>query len=153
RGAIDRIRRELQIFWNEPLDGCKVDVDSDLFTWKASITGPDNTPYEGGVFHLVLLFDEQYPYSPPKVSFLTKIYHCNIISSTGNICLDILTSEWSPALTVSKVLLSIISLLADPNPDDPLVLPLAELYKQNREAYDANARLWTSQYAVPDPDE
>ncbi|KAH8256708.1 hypothetical protein KR038_006238, partial [Drosophila bunnanda] len=149
RGAAQRIRREIEIFMRDKPDGCNVDVEKDIFKWKATIEGPQGTPYEGGIFHLDILFNEEYPYLPPKVTFRTKIYHCNI-APTGQICLDILSSEWSPALTASKILISIISLLADPNPDDPLVLSFADLLKQNPEAYEANARLWTSTYAIPD---
>lgn len=64
--------------------------------------GPDESPYSGGVFFLDIHFPADYPFKPPKVSFVTRIYHCNI-NSNGGICLDILKEQWSPALTVSKV--------------------------------------------------
>jgi ubiquitin-conjugating enzyme E2 D/E len=83
--------------------------------------GPDDSPYTGGVYFMDIHFPADYPFKPPKVSFTTKIYHCNI-NSNGGICLDILKDQWSPALTISKVLLSICSLLTDANPDDPLVI-------------------------------
>jgi ubiquitin-conjugating enzyme E2 D/E len=88
--------------------------------------GPEDSPYSGGVFFLNIYFPTDYPFKPPKITFATRIYHPNI-NSNGGICLDILKDQWSPALTISKgifliiVLLSISSLLTDPNPDDPLV--------------------------------
>ena len=95
-------------------------VGDDLFHWSATIMGPDDSPYSGGVFFLNIHFPSDYPFKPPKITFTTRIYHPNI-NSNGSICLDILKDQWSPALTISKVLLSICSLLCDPNPDDPLV--------------------------------
>ena len=111
--------------------------------------GPDDSPYAGGVYFLNIHFPTDYPFKPPKVTFTTRIYHPNI-NSNGGICLDILKEQWSPALTISKVLLSICSLLTDPNPDDPLVPDIARKYKQNRDGYESTAREWTRKYAMGD---
>ena len=121
--------------------------EDNIFTWSAKINGPKDSPYEGGIFVLAIDFPKEYPFKPPKINFITKIYHPNI-NSGGSICLDILNSQWSPALTISKTLLSICSLLTDPNPDDPLVSSIAQLYKNNINKYNEEAKLWTSKYAM-----
>ena len=109
--------------------------------------GPDESPYVGGVFFLNIHFPTDYPFKPAKFNFTTRIYHPNV-NSNGAICLDILNDQWSPALTISKVLLSVVSLLIDPNPDDPLVPEVARIYKSDRTKYDATAREWTRKYAM-----
>ncbi|ORZ15811.1 ubiquitin-conjugating enzyme/RWD-like protein [Absidia repens] len=119
----------------------------DMYDWIATITGPSGSPYAGGIFYLKIHFPEDYPYLPPKISFITRIYHCNI-SSKGAICLDTLKQNWSPALTISKVLLSICSLLTDANPYDPLVQDIAKQYLTDREQHDLTAKDWTRQYAT-----
>lgn len=121
--------------------------NKNMYEWKGMIVGPSDTPYNGGMFFLEIKFPVRYPFNPPKVRFTTPIYHCNI-NSNGDICLDILKDQWSPALTIDKVLLSILSLLQTPNPDDPLVLSIAQLYQNNRGQHDYNAREFTLNYAA-----
>ncbi|XP_043742895.1 ubiquitin-conjugating enzyme E2 D4 isoform X1 [Cervus elaphus] len=146
--ALKRIQKELTDLQRDPPAQCSAGpVGDDLFHWQATIMGPNDSPYQGGVFFLTIHFPTDYPFKPPKVVFTTKIYHPNI-NSNGSICLDILRSQWSPALTVSKVLLSICSLLCDPNPDDPLVPEIAHTYKADREKYNRLAREWTQKYAI-----
>merc|ERR1719229_76095 len=113
---------------------------------QASLFGPEESPYAGGIFFLRIRFPLDYPFKPPKVQFITKIYHCNV-NTHGSICLDILSDQWSPALTISKVLLSILSLLTDANPADPLTPAIADLYVKNRTKHDENAKAWTYKYA------
>ncbi|KAG1364279.1 putative Ubiquitin-conjugating enzyme E2 28 [Cocos nucifera] len=122
-------------------------VAEDMFHWQATIMGPADSPFAGGVFLVTIHFPPDYPFKPPKVSFRTKVFHPNI-NSNGSICLDILKEQWSPALTISKVLLSICSLLTDPNPDDPLVPEIAHMYKTDRAKYESTARSWTQKYAM-----
>ncbi|XP_054113390.1 ubiquitin-conjugating enzyme E2 E3 isoform X1 [Callithrix jacchus] len=118
-----------------------------IYEWRSTILGPPGSVYEGGVFFLDITFSSDYPFKPPKVTFRTRIYHCNI-NSQGVICLDILKDNWSPALTISKVLLSICSLLTDCNPADPLVGSIATQYLTNRAEHDRIARQWTKRYAT-----
>ncbi|XP_005108476.1 ubiquitin-conjugating enzyme E2 2 [Aplysia californica] len=145
--AMKRIQKELQDLGRDPPSNCSAGpVGDDMFQWQATILGPADSPYQGGVFFLTITFPSDYPFKPPKVAFSTKIYHPNI-NSNGSICLDILRSQWSPALTISKVLLSICSLLTDPNPDDPLVPDIARTFKTNRSEYNRLAKEWTTKYA------
>ena len=145
---LQRLNKELSIMTNEPVENCSAGpVGDDLFHWSATIMGPEDSPYAGGIFFLNIRFPGDYPFKPPKINFETRIYHCNI-SSNGAICLDILKDHWSPALTLSKILLSISSLLTDPNPDDPLVPEIANLLKSNKEKHDINAKNWTLEYAL-----
>tara|TARA_B100000886_G_scaffold23096_2_gene14627 strand:- start:12798 stop:13241 length:444 start_codon:yes stop_codon:yes gene_type:complete len=145
--ALKRIQRELiELEEDSPTNCSAGPANDDLFHWQATIMGPDDSPYAGGLFFLDIHFPADYPFKPPKVTFNTRIYHCNI-NSNGGICLDILKDQWSPALTITKVLLSICSLLTDANPDDPLVPEIADLLKTNKSVHDANAREYTSKYA------
>ena len=141
--ATKRIKKELMDLSKDPPSTCSAGpLGDDLFHWQSTIMGPKESPYEGGIFFLNIHFPTDYPFKPPKVQFTTKIYHCNV-NNNGSICLDILQSQWSPALTISKVLLSVCSLLTDPNPDDPLVPEIARLYKTDRQKHDATAKEWT----------
>ncbi|XP_018787389.1 PREDICTED: ubiquitin-conjugating enzyme E2-24 kDa isoform X1 [Bactrocera latifrons] len=142
-----RIQKELAEITLDPPPNCSAGPKGDnLYEWVSTILGPPGSVYEGGVFFLDIHFSPEYPFKPPKVTFRTRIYHCNI-NSQGVICLDILKDNWSPALTISKVLLSICSLLTDCNPADPLVGSIATQYLQNREEHDRIARLWTKRFA------
>ena len=102
--VLNRLKRELRNLSTDfPDDCCSAEpVDGDLFHWHGKIIGPSESPYEGGVFVLDLKFPADYPFKPPRVQFITKIYHCNV-NKIGGICLDILKDLWSPALTIAKV--------------------------------------------------
>eukprot|EP00440_Ansanella_granifera_P039907 gb/GFBE01043282.1/.p1 GENE.gb/GFBE01043282.1/~~gb/GFBE01043282.1/.p1 ORF type:complete len:204 (+),score=44.65 gb/GFBE01043282.1/:1-612(+) len=122
-------------------------INGDLQHWKAVLKGPDGTPYAGGVFNINVEIPPDYPYNPPKMKFDTKIWHPNISSQTGAICLDVLGKEWSPALTIRTALLSIQALLSSPEPDDPQDAEVAEMYKHNKELFHQTAKYWTETFA------
>ena len=140
--------KEYNDLQRDPPVGCSAGpcTDDDMYKWQGYIAGPEGTPYAGGVFFLNIEFPNDYPFKPPKVTFTTKVYHPNV-SNSGSICVDILKDQWSPALTISKVLISISTLLDDPNPEDPLVPDIAQQYLSNREAYNEKAKEWTQLYA------
>ena len=148
--SLRRITKELEELIKDPPTNCSAGPeDTDIFKWKATIIGPEDTPYHGGIFNLSILFPPDYPFKPPKIKFTTKILHPNI-NGSGNICLDILQGrQWSPALTISKVLLSISSLLSDPNPDDPLDVRAANIYNEDRDKFFEMARAYTFKEAMP----
>ena len=145
--SLKRITKELEELRKDPPANCSAGpVGDNLFVWDAKLMGPTESAYEGGVFHLSIKFPPDYPFTAPKIHFMTRIYHPNI-NARGGICLDILKDRWSPALTISKVLLSICSLLTDPNPDDPLVIAIADIYRKSPQEFDKIARFWTRKYA------
>ena len=150
KASLQRINKELySLAKGDGAPGISAGPKGDDSTqWVASIKGPKGTPYEGGVFFLSVDFPDDYPAKPPTIKFLTKIYHMNV-SEHGAIQLDVLGDNWSPELTVAKVLLCIVSLLHDPNPDPSSVLrkDLADLYMSNPAKYAANAAGFTHVHA------
>lgn len=148
KGMLKRMLKEV-----ETMEKCEEDnisaspIDpANMTEWHGVIIGPKDTPYEGGVFKLHISFPQEYPFKPPRVEFKTKIFHCNVHGKY--LCLDILKNQWSPALTIDKVLMSISSLLNNPNEQDPLNRDAAEKYLSCREEYNEIAREWTLKYAM-----
>ncbi len=144
-----RILKELQDLTNETGDNITASLidDDNIYKWSATISGPSESPYEGGIFSLDINLPENYPIRPPQIIFKTKIFHPNI-NSSGSICLDILKNQWSPALTIHKTLLSISSLLTDPNPDDPLDATAGKLFKNDYEKFFSTAKEMTLKNAI-----
>ncbi|XP_078679032.1 ubiquitin-conjugating enzyme E2 N [Branchiostoma floridae x Branchiostoma belcheri] len=143
-----RIIKETQRLTNEPVPGINaVPDEQNARYFHVDVMGPSESPFEGGTFKLELFLPEDYPMAPPKVRFMTKIYHPNI-DKLGRICLDILKDKWSPALQIRTVLLSIQALLSAPNPDDPLANDVAEQWKVNESHAIETAKAWTRLYAM-----
>ena len=147
-GLPRRILKETERLQAEPAPGISaVPHDNNPRHFNVIIQGPDDSPYAGGVFKLELFLPEDYPMGPPKVRFLTRIYHPNI-DRLGRICLDILKDKWSPALQIRTVLLSIQALLSAPNPEDPLNNEAADRWIRDEPSALDTARTWTRTYAT-----
>nr|XP_033773593.1 ubiquitin-conjugating enzyme E2 T isoform X3 [Geotrypetes seraphini] len=149
---ISRLKRELQQLSTEPPPGITCwQHENRMDDLQAQILGGADTPYEKGIFNLEVILPERYPFEPPKIRFLTPIYHPNI-DSAGRICLDILKlppkGAWRPSLNISTLLTSIQLLMAEPNPDDPLMADISVEFKYNKQTFLKNARKWTEKHAV-----
>ena len=129
-----RIKKELDDIRKHPMPEIMVGpVDNNLFYWEGLLNGPEDSPYAGGIFKFKITFTDDYPMKPPKVEFITKMFHPNI-GKEVRICVSILDKDkWSSAQTVSKILLSLSSLLTDPNPYSPLNPDSARLYLYDRQ--------------------
>lgn len=145
--ALKRIKNDLNEMMMNPMHYYSAGpIEDDLFKWQAVIFGPENSVYHGGIFKLLLQFPDCYPFLPPKIRFITPIYHPNI-DTNGSIFLDILGKNWKPGTSILRIFSSIYSLLCKPNPKIPLNSQCAEEYQNNRELFDKNARHWTRLYA------
>lgn len=142
-----RILRDLANINSCPLDNCSVSPEEDnIYHWTGLLIGLKDTPYENGLFKLELILPSNYPYSPPTVRFITRIYHPNI-DKKGNVCLDILKEEWTSCLSISTVLLSVISLLDNPNTRNPYNIEAADLYEKDINKYLEKTKKYTLKYA------
>jgi len=149
--ALKRIRKELLDLRADPPAGCSAGpVGENLLYWAGTIMGPPHSAYAGGIFHLGIIFPPEYPFHNPRVFFTTAIFHCNV-NSHGGICHDIFEGDWSPALTISKVLQDLTFLLICCNPNAPLAPEVAQLYLEDRAKHDQTAREWVQKYATDEP--
>ena len=149
--VMKRLQKEYELIKAEPFDTFSAEPinKADMYHWIGFVIGPEGTPYEGGKFRLDIKFYADYPFKPPSVTFITKVYHPNI-TSHGKFCFngkDILKEGWSPRLTISHVLIAIIELLKFPSADDPLVPEIAAIYKANKNQFDRTASEWCKEYA------
>ncbi|KAG2499182.1 hypothetical protein HYH03_002763 [Edaphochlamys debaryana] len=148
---IGRINKELKEIERDTASGVRVELrnGSDLQHLTGFVQGPKDTPYEGGIFKVEITLENSYPFVPPKMKFLTKVWHPNVSSQSGAICLDILKDQWSPALTLKTALLSLQALLSSPQPDDPQDAVVAKQFMSDHETYRKTARFWTESFAIP----
>ncbi|KAI9032569.1 ubiquitin-conjugating enzyme/RWD-like protein [Phycomyces nitens] len=150
-----RLLKELRAFEKESRAHPEIlelspETDDDLLVWRAKLAGLPGTPYEGGVFDLSIAIPRNYPIQPPTIRFITTICHPNVHFKTGEICLDILKTEWSPAWTLQSTILAISLLLSNPEPSSPLNCDAANLLRcDDKLGYDSLVRMYTQLYAVP----
>ena len=139
--ATVRLQKDYLALQDEPANGCSAApiTEDSMLIWRASIIGPDESPFEGGVFQLRMVFGDEYPLKPPKVSFVTEVFHPNVYVG-GDLCLDILQDAWSPVQTVGSVLTSIRSLLDDPNIASPANVDAAKMYRDDLRGYKRRVR-------------
>lgn len=149
---ISRLKRELQMLSTEPPPGITCwQTEDNMNELRAQIVGVSETPYEGGIFSLEIKIPDRYPFEPPNIRFLTPIYHPNI-DNCGRICHDALKlppkGAWKPSLNISAVLTSIQLLMAEPNPDDPLMADISSEFKYNKQLFSEKAKKWTHEHAI-----
>ena len=147
---IKRLAGDLKNLKKKPIEGIiagPID-ENDLTKWKGRVEGAKGTPFEGGYFHFKIDIPENYPFEPPEVKMITKVYHPNINSTSGKICVNILKKEvWAPTNSIQSVLLSLQGLLTKPNPDSPLVGEINKVYLEDIDKYNETVREWVKLYA------
>jgi len=143
-----RVNKEIADCKNDKTSNVKLDlVDNSPYHLIGSFKGPEGTPYEGGHFDVDIVIPESYPFQPVKMKFITKVYHPNVSSASGAICLDILKDAWSPVLTLKSTLISLQSLLCSPEPNDPQDAEVAKHFMTSKSSFNDTARYWTQIYA------
>uniref|UniRef100_A0A453GDP2 E2 ubiquitin-conjugating enzyme n=1 Tax=Aegilops tauschii subsp. strangulata TaxID=200361 RepID=A0A453GDP2_AEGTS len=151
---VSRVQKELtECNRDSDISGVSIalhDGGSSITHLTGTIAGPRDSPYEGGTFRIDIRLPGGYPFEPPKMQFITKVWHPNISSQNGAICLDILKDQWSPALTLKTALLSLQALLSAPAPDDPQDAVVAQQYLRDKATFVSTARYWTEAFAKSD---
>lgn len=143
--ALRRLMAEYKQISTNPPDGIAAGpvTEDNFFEWEAAITGPENTPFQDGVFIAKLSFPQDYPLNPPKMRFKSEIFHPNIYTD-GRVCISILhppgndplgyessNERWSPVQSIEKILLSVMSMIAEPNTESPANVDAAKAWREN----------------------
>ncbi|KPI87336.1 putative ubiquitin-conjugating enzyme [Leptomonas seymouri] len=137
------LMRQMQEVQEHPVDGVQVRPSDVMSEYHFDLDGPEGTPFEAGRFHVVLIFDEQYPEVPPKGFFRTKIFHPNV-SERGDICVNALKRDWSPNVGLRHILVIIRCLLIEPNPESALNEEAGRLLLEDYAAYERKATMCTA---------
>jgi len=153
KNILARVAKDIGKLMKENIEGIRMDINDDLTDIRASIDGPQGTPYESGVFNVRLVLSQDFPRTPPKGFFLTKVFHPNVNVETGEICVDTLKRDWNPNLGIRHVLLVIRCLLIHPNPESALNEEAGKLLLHERDypEFAQRAQIFTQIYAQPEP--
>ncbi|KAJ3019733.1 hypothetical protein HKX48_001838 [Thoreauomyces humboldtii] len=149
-----RLLKELRDYQRDPntqvVEKLAPASDDDLLTWKAVLVGPEGSAYEGGRFDLDIVLPASYPMQPPIMKFVGRVCHPNVHFKTGEICLDLLKTAWSPAWTLQSACMAIGALLTSPEPDSPLNCDAANLLRcGDVRGYNSLVQMCTQLYAIP----
>ncbi|WVQ71196.1 hypothetical protein IAR50_000721 [Cryptococcus sp. DSM 104548] len=143
-----RVQKEIKDCAKDKTSGIAIEmIDENPFHLVGAFPGPPDTPYEGGYYEVDIVIPDTYPFQPVKMKFITKVYHPNVSSASGAICLDILKDAWSPVLTLKSTLISLQSLLCEPIPNDPQDAQVAKHYLTDRASFNDTAKHWAQAYA------
>lgn len=146
-----RLLKELASFrkeGNPALEDLAPEHEDNMYVWKAVLRGPEQSPYEKGLWTIRIRVPEAYPLQPPEMHFRTRICHPNIHFDTGEVCLDVLKNQWTPAWTLSSALTAVQAMLSDPEPDSPLNIDAANLVRcREIKGYEALIRYYAVEYA------
>ncbi|KAF1996451.1 ubiquitin-conjugating enzyme E2 15 [Amniculicola lignicola CBS 123094] len=153
--ASKRLFKEYRALSSDPPDGITAGPvsEDDMFVWEALIQGPEGTPFEGGVFPAELKFPRDYPLAPPTMRFMVDVWHPNVVYPNGTVCISILhppgddphhyeqaSERWSPIQSVEKILISVMSMLAEPNDESPANVDAARMWREKRAEYETRVR-------------
>ena len=144
-----RLSKEMSDLNAQPIEGVKIDLINDQITnWNVHIKGPANSPYEKGTFTVNIDFSDNYPFKCPKVQFVTKIYHPNVKTDTGEICAQAIQQSWVPTLNVQFIIKMLMELIENPNTENPMEAEISGLLMLNPSKFKENAKEYTEKYAM-----
>jgi peroxin-4 len=152
--TLKRLRKEQDEISRNPSDSdLQLESHGDnLMKWNAMIRGPKDSAYDGYLFKLSIDVSDRYPIVPPKITFLTKIFHPNILYATGEICLDVLKHDWTPAWSLTSALRAIAAILSEPNADSPLNCDAGNMIRSgDMVAFRSMARMYAVEFAEEIP--
>ena len=144
-----RLSKEMNDFNNDPVPGVQIKlVQDEIINWNVEIQGPAGTPYEGGTFVVNVDFSDNYPFKCPAMKFVTKIYHPNIKTETGEICAEAIKNSWVPTLNANFIIKMLVELISNPNGENPQEAEIAREFLTNKSQFETNAKEFTTKYAM-----